>query len=1145
MDKFSFYNNGKEIDFSLFKNRLSLSDISIDSKFKQIFKLFDSDGNGILETSNSKGVNEMQTLLNGMLKHASANGNSIFEFDEVQQYLENTVDSEGNNLASKNISVNDVFNFLKVLRVQNNVAYGTAESYDSAVLTQSELQEMSIRTLFDDLNKARGIFNKQNREQGKVSDAVNWVKEVFQTENASSNVDRTLLMEDFSTCLIQRASSGELTYREYYEAKIEFIIQLIAKFDKSADKAKLEASRNMLKTLEPERIDCIMQGIGTITDSCPESKIPDVVKDIVNIQFEAQSPERSNALVSSREIPLSNIPKPKLKTIKNLEATGEFDKKIDFEKAFELERGVKYNSEAIDDCVVKNTQLEILAGMNNSIATVDTLLELLDKDSGDVNCSSQLVEKINSFLQRFGMSVTSQKAEIKSTLLEFKQKAELNYKNALGGKTLEEHSAISAEAYKKAYGKSNIINVVNKYVQSQKDGVQTVKTGVQLVGMAAMVVGQCIPVEGIVIMVAGRCISVGWEIASVLGYGGMITATFGGTAVSATENISKEGEMTEQDKKEIIQELSMAVVSTATGLGIGKASSTAYKMLIMQKCPKLLASATELGIDATMGLVSDAALTGEVNLTGEGISQITNILVGIIRSKGPLNKHFSTHSENAGTSKFGKTTAGIDEAVNSRLLGKSNTEANVVDAQQKAASVTGNTPSDAKSALVFGLQNKNISAPSSDSKFVELIKKADLSKEDVQLQVLKELETQFPSTRRVPGRIKTLKDFQKLVNSPEYANFDDSQKLIAQLIFLKSNPRIDSRALYDDVNLTASEKNRIKNIESCLSESSDPTMAGGLYKESDFETMLAIAKCKEGFDEQKISAMKQSYEKSQANGCLLVNKTQILTENIPLTELNKEGKSYNIRVLDCADQNIFKHPEQYGLEAGTTAENMRLTVHMNDAINDNPGMTLGQMRARDNLNLSATVTNGKNSLYGDQQVGIVLDYDMGSVGYAANYAAGTGFGKDLGDFANAKLNFDKSSSATFVRERFIDNMKNEGFEITKEDYALFSNQFQGKTLSRKELYACAENGIVNINGKQVPVETVENVLTKSTDDMMNISYELRGKNVTNGFNEIDVYQPEIKAIYIRRHSPDETVESMLSSKLLDFIQKRNIPVVIQ
>ncbi len=638
MGGFELSNNGQGIDFNLFKDKLNLSDVSVSLKFQQIFNFFDKDGNGVLEVSNNNGVNEIGSMLKGMSKYASVNGNSIFEEDEVQQYLAETVDSDGATLTSKNISVNDIFNFLKVLSIQEDSSSVKTEAYASEALTESELQETAIETLTEDSNRARKIFNKQNLSQGSVKNSINWVKEVFNTENAATNIDRALLIEDFSAYLLHRAGSEEgLTYREYYEAQIEFITQMFAKFNKSTDEIKLQRCREGLKKLEPQRLNWIIQAIGTITDNITAEEMPNVLSDIVSQQFETQNFFPSNLQVYNPELPNARSPKPQITTVENLEKSGQLDKKLDFETAFEMERGVKYDKEAINDYALKSTHLQILTGMSNDIAAIDMFLEMLREDKGELYCSAQLVEEINNFLQKFQQHVSPSRADILTTLINLRDKAQENFDKALGGRSLEDYSADAAEAYKKAYGNNNITDVVNRYIESQEGAYQTLKTGVQVAGMVVMVAGQCIPVGG--------------QVAATMIYGGMATATLGGTALDAAENFTKEGGATEQDKKEMVQELATAIALTAAGTGIGKVSESAFRMMVLKNCPKLLAWTAEVGIDATLSLVADAAITGEISLSGEGMSQLINVLVGVIRTKGDFKSYLNTHAGKTDTSK--------------------------------------------------------------------------------------------------------------------------------------------------------------------------------------------------------------------------------------------------------------------------------------------------------------------------------------------------------------------------------------------------------------------------------------------------------------------------------------------------------------
>lgn len=422
-----------------------------------------------------------------------------------------------------------------------------------------------------------------------------------------------------------------------------------------------------------------------------------------------------------------------------------------------------------------------------------------------------------------------------------------------------------------------------------------------------------------------------------------------------------------------------------------------------------------------------------------------------------------------------------------------------------------------------------------------LLKTANLDDDKIQAELLAMLEKEIPSSRRVPGRVKTLKELQTLVNNPSYAQLDEAGKRMAKIAILKSNQRLDSRALYDDLNVSIEVKRKINTFEKSMTS---PETAAALYNDNDFAALILVAKSK-GVDEATIAKMQEAYNKAKNNGSLLVHKTDINVSNIPVRQVAVDGKFFNVKVVDCTDDAVFAHPELYGLPAGTTADNIRLTVHMNDGFNKAPQMTIGKMRQSEDLNLSASVTDGKNTLYDNQQVGIVLDYDMGAVSYASNYAAGTGFCKTNTDFAKAKLDLNNPSKGTFIKDQFVERMKAQGYDISAEDYAAFSSKLSGKNDIQTELRKLAVNGQIDFNGKQIPVEQVEKVLFESTDDLMHVSYEMRGIKVENGFNEVNVYNPEIKAIYVRGNSADDTIESILSADLLNYAQRRNLPIIFQ
>lgn len=427
--------------------------------------------------------------------------------------------------------------------------------------------------------------------------------------------------------------------------------------------------------------------------------------------------------------------------------------------------------------------------------------------------------------------------------------------------------------------------------------------------------------------------------------------------------------------------------------------------------------------------------------------------------------------------------------------------------------------------------------------FEKELKCLDLDNPEVRTKALEIFDKEYPELKGVPGRIETLKKLQKLIESPEYLKLDAQQQKIAQLYLIKTNPRLDVKGFYSDIELSVANKRKIAIIESCLNDGA-ATNAAGIHRQEDFDTLIAIAKS-QGVDEAVIKQMSESFSKAQANGCLLVNNTPIDLTKVPKQTVTKNGKNYNIPIIDLSNPDIYKTPELYGLPAGTTPENVRLTVHMNNDFNSNPRMAIGKMRQSEDLNLSATLTDGTNALYGNQQVGVGLTYEAGQVSYASNYSAGTGFGKDLKAHADARLNFGTSSNATFVRDRFIERMKAKNFDVTIEDYAKFSQEFLRKKMSVCDLDKLAVNGMLNFNGKKIPVDIVKTAISDSTDDMMRISYEMRGQTISNGMCEANIKDPNIEYIYVRANSPEETLESILSPQMLDYIEQHKFRVVFQ
>lgn len=403
------------------------------------------------------------------------------------------------------------------------------------------------------------------------------------------------------------------------------------------------------------------------------SRLYNNVKEIFNTDYTAENVERTLAsetaginileLASNNELTVKEFLKEKP------EAEGLFKNRaenevIDFEEAYELVRGVKYNPEAIKEYSEKEAQMALILAVKNKNTELKELLHnatiVVDGNnkygapfaSAIEPCIKNLErcvttalnklygsneELINEFLSSNGVSIENGRLKYGAftvrdySLVDISNRlqkmAEDNLSKILDGKSIEEYEEEYKKAYNHAYGEQSGIRLAEAFVESQYKGVQGIKTCVQTVGILAMIAGQVIPVGG--------------QAASALIYGGMATATAGGTAVQFGEALTQKGGITDEDKKAIVKELMTSAALMGTGAGIGKVSSLAYAELVMANCTRLMALSAKIGTDATLSVLADYAITGQVDLTSEGISQLIPVITGVLKTKGSMYTYVS------------------------------------------------------------------------------------------------------------------------------------------------------------------------------------------------------------------------------------------------------------------------------------------------------------------------------------------------------------------------------------------------------------------------------------------------------------------------------------------------------------------------
>lgn len=633
-DEFSL-ENGRKINKSQINGEILKSKLSQNDKYQKIFSLFDANNDGKLDDK------EVESFFEKMKSFASKGKSSVFESGEAEEFLKEFKDAKGKSLSDNGVKVGDLFGFVAdisdvgfdpVKKAQTLVNKG---KMNGNIYSSEEIKNIATTELSQDVQDAIKMFQAQKDGQGSVSDFYNLLKEKFGSDEAASKVYAKLREEELGAVLLDKAKNFELTEKDYW-----------------SEKANL--AKELYETTGDEVYNSQAQEFENRANAVKGKTVTKQIQTRVQTGFK-------NDKVADKAVSASATYKTVTKNV-----TETIYPLMDFDKTFLEERGIKYNEDAVENYDRKKAETQTLVEMNNTLEEVKSQIakataysdsarvkapnepnyELSQGRSTEYMMDSTRVdelesgvyfvykklfgsdENINAALKRIGVDATvsstgrmSNANQAGKALVKY---LENNFKAACGDETFEQHQKETTEAYKQAYGDKNSSDIANAFIQSQQEGIQNVKTAVSGVGMVVMLAGQFVP---------------GGNVATGMIWGGLATATLGSSAVSLSEATSKKGGMTQEDKSEIIKELSTSVALTATGMGIGKVSSAMYGQLILKNCPMLASKILEIGADATLSAVSTAVITGELDLKGEGLSQLIPILTGLLKSKGSLKTY--------------------------------------------------------------------------------------------------------------------------------------------------------------------------------------------------------------------------------------------------------------------------------------------------------------------------------------------------------------------------------------------------------------------------------------------------------------------------------------------------------------------------
>ena len=600
---FLSFNNGKKIDLSMLKEGIEIKD-------DNFFKSYDK------------------------------NKNSIFDAEEIAQIQEDLTNAAGNDavLSEKealsfyakimNKTVEQVQNLFK--KEDNTNAYSAIEQ-----LFVDQAENETKAKMQADVDNAIEIYNQA--QGGVISKGCNNLKELFNTQYAGDKVYRQIMNKQVSTWLLEEAdSSDELTKKEYIERKVQLLLKFIDA-EKMTGKEIASIEAGLLKSTEEELQEFLDRLVNAENDEYSQ-----VVKQtITELNKKAYTfNELDNAFKGVNPKSLEAILNGK-----------EGEKKLDFKTAFQFENGIEFDEEKILNAKNKaqiasinlSVSLKINSlreGLKNSALGLSSAISQPSaqesyKEQKYDQLSETILKTLREWLgndeQKIADAIktySNGNAEVKDGKIVFEKNltgkagnsAEMllalanDISNALfetldkflGEKSIEEYLADAEESDRNAYGVKNPIHVAEKFQESQFKMLSGVKFAVMgaagLVG--AMSSGLLVPI-----------------LSSIVGSGLSL-------GVSALDSATDEKGYTAEDREAIKQELKMNAIYLPTGMAIGGASSALVGNLT--KCTGFLRWLAEAGPDTAMSLLADLAITGEIDLKGEGIAQLMNIAMYVV-----------------------------------------------------------------------------------------------------------------------------------------------------------------------------------------------------------------------------------------------------------------------------------------------------------------------------------------------------------------------------------------------------------------------------------------------------------------------------------------------------------------------------------
>ncbi len=166
---------------------------------------------------------------------------------------------------------------------------------------------------------------------------------------------------------------------------------------------------------------------------------------------------------------------------------------------------------------------------------------------------------------------------------------------------------------------SSFQKLIDNYCKDQDGFADKVGSIVQFAGMGMMVIGGVVsfvsPPVGYGILKAG-------QFTALAGF-------FTDNALDLADDFMSENNISKDSFDDFLSETLKEILLITSGMGINGYAYGVGKQVYNATQKKVLAFLAEIGTDAALSIITDFAITGDIDISGEGLSQLMGIITGI------------------------------------------------------------------------------------------------------------------------------------------------------------------------------------------------------------------------------------------------------------------------------------------------------------------------------------------------------------------------------------------------------------------------------------------------------------------------------------------------------------------------------------